>query len=139
MYTIFPWIFTILYFQQNQILNKFGIFVNLMYWNFPLNFHNFARSSIFHRIFTKLDIQWIWIFLQIRTIWTSNFQLNFHNFVLSMKSNLSTISDYLYIFCTQFSVKFSWFGTFIDSPLNFHKFVDLMNSIFFTIPNDLYI
>ena len=100
MYKIFPWIFTILYFQQNQILNEFKIFVHLMYWIFHWIFTiwlvlRFSIEFSLNCTFNEFEF-----FLQIRTIWTSNFQLNFHDFVLSTKSNLSTSSDYLYIFCT---------------------------------------
>ena len=100
MYTIFSWIFTILYFQGNQISQQVQNICTSNVHNFPLNFHNMVCSLILNQIFTHLYIQRIRIFLQIRMIYTSNvhnFQLNVHDFVLSTKTNLSTSLDYLYI------------------------------------------
>ena len=134
--------------------SRFGKF-----FDFPSNFHEFVHSTnsnffyksvrfvclmfkIFHRIFTILYIQRIQCLKYIHTTYTSilhNFPLNFHDFVLSTKSNFLTSPNYWYILCTQFSIEFSRFGTFIDFPSNFHEFIHLMNSNFFTNPNDLYI
>ena len=98
--------------------------------------------KIFHWIFTILYIQRIQYLKYIHMIYTSivhNFPLNFHDFLLSTKSKFLTSPNYWYILCTQFSIEFSQFGTFIDFPSNFHKFVHSTNSNFFTNPNDLYI
>ena len=81
--------------------------------------------TIFPWVFTVLYIQWIQIFKQIHTIYTSNvhtFPLNFHYFVFSTKSNFSTSLDYLYILCTH-----SRFATFIDFPLIFLEFLHSTN------------
>ena len=62
MYIIFLWILTILYFQQNQISQQVQTICASNVHNFPLNFHELVRSSIFHRVFTNLYIEWIRIF-----------------------------------------------------------------------------
>jgi len=113
MYTIFPWIFTILYFQQNQILSEFGIFVHLMYW-------------IFHWIFT------IWLVLQFSIKFSRNCTFNEFEFFYKFKQfghlifnwiftilyfQRNQISQQVRIICTSFVHNF---------PLNFH---DLVHSL----------
>ena len=101
-------------FLRFRTFNDFKFFIK-----FGLIVH---KQTIFHWILMILYIQRIWSFKQIRTICASNvhnFPLNFHDFVFLTKSIFSTSLDCLYFWCTQFSIKFSWFGTFIDFPSNF--------------------
>ena len=104
--------------QFSNELSWFGMFID-----FPSHFHEFVHST--NSIFFFLQI---WMFC---TSNVHNFPLNFHDFVLLNNSNFSTTPDYLYIWCTQFSIEYSRFGTFISFPSNFLEFVHLTNSIFF--------
>ena len=114
IYIIFHWILTILYFQQNQISQQVQTICASNVHNFPLNFHDLVRSSIFHRVFTNFFIEWIRFFLQIWCICISshvhNFPLNFHDFVHSTK----LISQHVWTICPSDVPNF---------PLNFHDLV----------------
>ena len=99
IYTIFHWIFMILYFQRKQISQQVWTICTFNIHNFPLNFHDLLRSSIFHQIFTNFYIKQIWIFLLIRMIHTSNVQ--------------------------NFSIEFSWFCKFNEFEF-LNKFIRLI-------------
>ena len=91
LYIIFHWTFMIFYWQQNQISQQARTICTSYIQNFPLNFHDLVRSSIFHRIFTNLYNQRIWIFLQISTIYTLLYK-NFHWIFMTLYHQRNQIS-----------------------------------------------
>ena len=92
MYTIFPWIFTVLYSQRIQIFKQIHTICTFNVHTFPLNFHYFVLSTK-SNFLTSLD----YLYILCRPSWFGtfiDFPLIFPKFLHSTNSNFFTNSNY---------------------------------------------
>ena len=92
MYTIFPWVFTVLYIQRIQIFKQIHTIYTSNIHTFPLNFHYFVLSTK-SNFSTSLD----YLYILCRPSWFGtfiDFPLIFPKFLHSTNSNLFTNSNY---------------------------------------------
>ena len=92
MYTIFPWVFTVLCIQQIQIFKQIHMIYTSNIHTFPLNFHYFVLSTKLN-FSTSLDYPYILCKLsQFSTF--IDFPLIFLEFLHSTNSNFFTNSNF---------------------------------------------
>ena len=92
MYTIFPWVFTVLYIQWIQIFKQIHTICTSNVHTFPLNFHYFVLSMK-SNFPTSLD----YLYILFTPSWFGtfiDFPLIFPEFLHSTNSNFFTNSNY---------------------------------------------